>query len=520
LSAQPIAAGARRAERSRAIRAGPALVAGAALAVALGASPARSQTFRMVPSMEVTGSWSDNVDPTNGQPPQSSWLTELIPGIRIDLAGARVKALVDARLNYLDYARAAHLDRTERYLNSFVKVEAVENWLFLDVRANIDQENRSAFGAPATPGASVANRNRVEATTYQAAPYIRGLISDVAAYQLRFNETSVHANDPLTPDTRMSEWAGRLTSPLAKIGWTLDARGVNVRNGLVGSLDDSRVRGSLSYAFDSDIRVSLSEGYEATDFAGPPRRTGQTPGAGLEWSPGPRTQFSGVYEKRFFGAGHSVLFTHRTPLTAWRLASTKDATVLPEQLAANGPFSIEGLMSDLLTSAIRDPVERAQAVRRRLEETGIGGTSVLGSDVLTTRPFVVRETTASFAMLGAINTMALTATSKEQRNFGDAISLPALVGDEDFRQAGFDANLAHKLTPLTVLTLTATSWRTQSLVVAARRSRQQVYTLFITTQLSPRTSASLGFRRTDFVGTADLQSYRENVVFGTVTIRM
>jgi uncharacterized protein (PEP-CTERM system associated) len=495
------------------------LVAAAALGLGLASGVARSQPVRIVPSFGITESYSDNVEPTAGQPPQSSWVTSLVPGIRIDLAGVRVKGLFDAHVNYSAYASASRLSHTEKYLNSFVNVDIMEKWLFLDAHANIAPQNASAFGAPATAGASVTNPNRVETTTYQAAPYIRGHFSAFADYQLRFSETAVHTNDLATPDSRTSEWAGRIASPLAKTGWAVDGRALTLRNRVVGSLDDSRVRGSLTYAFDQAIHVSVSEGYEATDFAAAQRQTGTTPGVGLEWAPGVRTQFSGIYERRFFGSGHTLLFTHRTPLTAWRLASTKDATALPAQLQSTGMFSMAGLMEDLLTSAIPDPEARAQAVRRRLEATGISPTSALSSNVLTTRPFVFRETTASFALLGRVNTEGITLSSREQRTLGDVAGLPGAGGDENFRQNGVDANVAHRLTPLTTLTFLTTYWRTESLTSAAR-TRQHLYTLFVTTQLGPKTSASLGFRRTDFTGLTEFDSYRENAVFGTISIHM
>ena len=495
-------------------------LAAAAAALGLAAGPAKSQPVRIVPSFGITEAYSDNVEPTPGQAPQSSWVTTLVPGVHVDLAGVRVKGLIDAHLNYSAYASASALNRTERYLNSFLNVDLLDNWLLLDAHADITPQNRSAFGAPATSGASITNPNRVETTTYQAAPSVRGRISDIAAYQVRFSETGVHTNDRATPDSHTSELAGRIASPIARAGWIVDGRALTLRNKLVGSLDDSRVRASLNYEFARSIRVSVSEGYEATDFAGGKRQAGDTPGVGVEWSPGPRTQLSGVYEQRFFGNGHNLLFTHRTPLTAWRVTSIKDATALPAQLQSTGSFSLSGLMSDLLTSAIRDPEARAEAVRQRLQQTGIAPTSTLGTNVLTTRPFVFRETTASFALLGRINTAGITVSHREQRTFADNAGLPSIAGDEDFRQTGFDANFAHKLTPLTTLTLLATTWRTESLNVAARRTRQQFYSVFLTTQLGPKSAASLGFRRTDFTGLTEPESYRENAVFGTVSIHM
>jgi uncharacterized protein (PEP-CTERM system associated) len=177
-------------------------------------------------------------------------------------------------------------------------------------------------------------------------------------------------------------------------------------------------------------------------------------------------------------------------------------------------------MSELLTSAIPDPEARAETVRRRLEETGISGTSALSSNFVSARPFMFRNDVASFALLGAINTATFTISRKEQRGFGVSITGAGGFADQDFRQRGFNANLAHKLSPFTTLTLVGTSVRTEGLTAPARQSTQHLYSLFLSTRLGPRTTASLGLRRSQFGSSAALESYRENAVFGSVSIRL
>jgi uncharacterized protein (PEP-CTERM system associated) len=177
-------------------------------------------------------------------------------------------------------------------------------------------------------------------------------------------------------------------------------------------------------------------------------------------------------------------------------------------------------MSELLTSAIPDREEREEAVRRRLEQTGISGDSALSSNFVSTRPFVFRSDVASFAMLGAINTATFTLVRKEQRGFGVSLMGASGALDEDFRQKGVHANLAHRLSPFTTLTLAATSLRTEGLSAIPRRSTQQLYSLFLSTRIGPRTSASVGLRRSAFNGSMQLESYRENAIFGSVSIRL
>jgi uncharacterized protein (PEP-CTERM system associated) len=497
-----------------------ALVAPVALAAILAAGIARAESFRLVPSVEVAQTYSDNVALVPGELARSGWVTGISPGIRADLAGARVKGSLDYRLTESLYSADSRLNSTQNFLDSFAKVEAVDKLLFVEARANISQQNRSPFGAAATPDLSTPSANRVETSVYQVAPTLRGQLSDIASYQLRLSETNVHADDVSLPDTRTTEWAGKISnaSPSAKLGWAVDASALRLRSEAAGTLEDSRIRGSLVYAFDPQFHVSGFAGHESTDFAGPPRRGTNTPGVGLEWSPSVRTQLAAVREKRFFGDGHNVIFSHRTPLTAWRLESTKDAAVLPAQLTASSSSSIQALMSDLLTSAIPDPEARAQAARRKLEETGISGISALNSNFASARPFILRNEVASFALLGAIHTITLSVIRREQRAFGVS---PAGEGGsaDDFRQKGFSANLARKLSPLTTLTLAATSLQTDDLTITTRQTRQHFYSASLATRLSPRTSAALGVRRVEFDSSIPIESYRENAIFASVSIR-
>lgn len=499
-----------------------ALVAGATLAACLAADIAKADTLRIVPNVAITESYSDNVALVPDGQAKAGWVTGFAPGIRADLAGARVKGFLDYRLSYNRYSSEPRLNGTQRFLNSFVKVEAVEDSVFVDARAETTQQNRSPFAAAVTPGLATPSANRVQTTVYQVAPYVRGYLSDIAAYQVRIDEKRVRADEIALPDTRAAEWVGRIgsASPSVKLGWAVDVKALSLRNEVAGTLEDSHLRGSFIYTPDPQFHVSVTAGHETTDFAGPSRRRTNTRGAGLDWTPGVRTRLSAVHERRFFGDGHSFILSHRTPLTAWRLVSSKDVAVLPSQLETSSASSIESLMSDLLTSAIPDREARTEAVRRRLEETGISAASALSSSFLSTRPFVFRNDVGSFALLGKINTITFTITRKEQRSFGVGITGERDSADEDFRQRGLDANLAHKLSPLTTLTLAATSLRTEGLTAIARRSKQNLYSLFLSTRIGPRTSASLGLRRSVFNGSTELESYRENAVFGSVSIRL
>ena len=197
-----------------------ALVAPVALAALLAAGIARAESFRLVPIVAVAQTYSDNAALLPGELARSGWVTGISPGIRADLAGARVKGFLDYRLTETRYSSESRFNGTQNFLDSFAKVEAVDKLLFVEARANISQQNRSPFGAAVTPDLSTPSANRVETTVYQVAPTLRGHLSDIASYQLRLNETNVRVDDASLPDTRTTEWVGKISnaSPSAKLG--------------------------------------------------------------------------------------------------------------------------------------------------------------------------------------------------------------------------------------------------------------------------------------------------------------
>ena len=477
--------------------------------------------WRFTPEITVTESFTDNPALVPSATAKKSLVTESTPGIRIEKNGVRSKIYVDYRFHDFRYRSNSRLNNSQRLLTSYATVEAVDNWFFVDASANITQQNRSAFGTAAATDASGVNANRIETATNQISPYIRGKLSDIATYQLRLVGADIHSNDALLPDTKARQWTGFIKNEhaVSGFGWSVDGNALSFRNKAVGKSYDERVRGTVSYEIDSQIHVSAIGGHEATNFFGVQNDRSNTSGLGLEWSPDTRTQFAAVREKRFFGFGHSVSLKHRTALSAWSFKSSRDIVGPSGQMAAAGSGSTAGLLSDLLASAIPDPVAREAAVRKRLEDSGLSANSASGGGFATGRPSLIRSDEASVALRGVYNTITLTFTRRDQRGLG-----PILVGSDSFslsndiRQRGINLNWAYRLTPHSSLSLLATALRSEGLSVAHLDSNQRSLNLLFSTRVGVHTYATFGARRVRFDNSLNT-GYRENAVLGSVSLR-
>ena len=477
-------------------------------------------SWRFTPTISVTETYTDNGELVPSATATKNWITDSALGIRIEKTGIRSRLYFDYRLHDFRYSRNARLNNTQRLLSSYVTVAPIDNWLFVDASANITQQNRSAFSIAGATDASGPNGNRVETATNQISPHIRGRLADIATYQLRFNGADIRSNDAALPDTKGKQWTGFIKNEHVSsgFGWSVDGNAISFRNKIVGKVHDERIRGSLSYEISPQIHVSVIGGSEVTNFAGM-RNGAKTSGIGLEWSPDARTQFAAVKEKRFFGDGHSVSFSHRTALSAWKFTSTKDVSSLTGQSTASGAGTTAGLLSDLLVSSIPDPIAREAAVRQQLEASGISGSSALSGGFATGRAFLFRNDEASVALRGVYNTVTLTFSRRDQRGFGQtAAGTDSFSLSNDIRQQGVNFNWALRLSPLSSLTLVATSLQSEGLSVTGLDTRQRSLNLLFSTRIGLNTYATFGARRVQFDNSLNT-SYRENAVLGSVSLR-
>jgi len=485
------------------------------------AQPARRATARwqIIPQVTLSETYSDNVARAAAGSTQSGWVRDLSPGIGVTGAGPRVGGTFNYRLRDLAYSNQPQLNSRQNLLSSFATIEALENWLFIDARASITQQSTSAFAAQAQDLAGTGS-NQTETTVYQVSPYLRGKFSDTAAYQIRFNQTGSHTNNGAVPATETSQWVQRIRNlpSSSKVGWSFDSDAMTIRNSTLGKKQNGRVSGSLIYDIYPELHASLMYGREMSNYAGSGTQISTTPGFGLEWSPGARTQFAAVKERRSFGEGHSLRFSHRTPLLALLYSDTKDASVMANQIASAGQSSAYAMMSDLLTSSIPDPEARGQAVRSRLEQTGVSATSA-GGGFVTSRIFISRNREASAVLLGRRNTMTLTLNQRDSQSIGlgAATVTDSFSSSTDIRQQTASLAWTHRLSPSSTLTNSLSRLHTSGSGSAGLETSQYTQNAFLTSQIGLRTSASIGVRRARFASTVS-PGYRENAFVGSLSI--
>lgn len=474
------------------------------------------RVWSIVPRVTVAETLTDNVAPGSGVR-RSDQITEVSPGIRIDGDGARLKFHLDYQARELLYAQESGRNKTQNYLNSFGTLEALDNWLFLDVGGVVAQQEISPFGLQSASNAT-PNANRVETSSFRASPYIRGNFAGQADYEMRYNRTATRSSSALVADVDTEEWSGRLkgSTALASLGWALEGshKNVDYSNGRNNEAD--RLRALLSYQIDREFRISASGGQEANNYSTVAKETHDTHGYGFDWTPTGRTQVSAFRERRFFGDGHQVSIDHRTPLTVLRFRDSRDVAILPDRLTTVGLGSIHDLIFAQLASSIPDPLERSRYVDNLLQQYGIAPDTVVTRGFLTSRVAVQRRQELSYALQGARNILTLSAVRSEYEGLGTSTGANDIFAtSRNIRQRGVSLNWAHRLTPLSTLNVTAAQQNSSGAAGSNLATELRSLHIGVSTRLGAKTTASLGARRTLFESTT--LPYSENALIGALT---
>jgi uncharacterized protein (PEP-CTERM system associated) len=93
------------------------------------------------PRVSVAEIITDNARLAESSSRESEQITQISPGVRIDVNGARVKTYFDYALTQSMYAQNTSPSRSQKTLSTFGTVEAVDNRVFFDFNASISQQS-------------------------------------------------------------------------------------------------------------------------------------------------------------------------------------------------------------------------------------------------------------------------------------------------------------------------------------------------------------------------------------------
>ena len=463
------------------------------------AFPAYAENWHVTPTLAVSATLSDNVFLAAGGNRTSDLVTSLTPGISIDGAGARGKLRLSYGLTQNLYARESSANNHQNALNAVGKLEAIEDWLFIDAMGNISQQYLTPLGA-VSPSSNVnVNANQTETSTYSLSPYIRGHIFSSMDYMLRY-KAGISRSKSGQGDMDTREWQGKLSGNTrwGPLDWAIDASNSTTDYTRGRNLEATRYALTLIYRLNPQWQIWLSNGRESNNYVSQQQESNTTGAYGFVWTPDPRTKLAASKTRRFFGDGYSVELSHRMPRSLWTYSATRDVSFQPSSATSTSVGSnydaVYSLVAAINPGMAPDAI-RAQVIQF-LQSRGLPVDGSVVNGYLTNTANLQKRQQFSVALLGARNTVTLTANQTEQEPLGLASGTTgSAVRSDGTRQRGLGISWGHQLTGLSALSLLLNQQQSTTFTTGSPETKTQAAYLFLTTRISPKTSASVGLRR-------------------------
>jgi uncharacterized protein (PEP-CTERM system associated) len=465
----------------------------------------------------VTETLTNNVALSKSATAQSDQITEISPGIHININGARLKTYFDYALDHVDYAQGTSASRNQNALTTFGTLEAVDNWAFIDFSGNISQQTISAFGTQSTNNTAV-NANSTEVATYQLSPYVKGHLGSFANYEARVSRSVSSSDSASASNTASTNSVVRVSNASAfrSLGWSADVSRQQVSYSAGRATEDDNYSLGLDYAVTPQVNVSVNGGQESNNYTSLDKQNYNTRSVGVNWSPSQNTKLSAVAGKRSFGNTHNLSFEHRTALTVWRYSDSKDVLINPTQSGLGSVGSVYDVYFSQFASVEPDPVARAALVNNYLAANGINPKAVVLSNFLTSGVSLQRRQDLSLALLGVRDTVTFFLSRTDSRRL-DSItnSFDSLSSASSVFQNGFSVNYSHRLTPDYSLGVLMSQQATAG-DTAAQETTLKSFNVNVTGKVGKKAAASLGLRR---VVSDGVTPYTETAVTGNLNVQ-
>lgn len=475
-----------------------------------------AQTVNVAPRVAVTETLTNNAT-LSASAQRSEQTTEIAPGVRMTVNGARLKTYFDYSLSHIAYAQNTSADRNQNTLNTFGTLEAVDGQVFLDFSGNISRQTISAFGTQSSSNSAV-NANQTEVSSYRVSPYVRAHLGNFANLDARISRTISTSDGNAASNSGSTDSVIKISSAESsrKLGWTAEAgrQRVNFSSGRPTESDHLDL--GLTYTVSPQFNVYATAGRESSNYTALDKQDFSTHTVGLNWRPSERTTVAASRGSRSYGSNHNVSFEHRSARTVWRLSDSRDVVTSPVQGGLGTIGNVYDLFSQQFAS-ITDPVARATQVTQFLQTNGLDpNTPVVGS-FLTSAVTLQRRQDISFALLGVRDTITFALTRTNSRRLDTvSSSIDNLTNASTVAQQGFSVNYSHRLTPDYSLGAVYSRQLTSGDNASQDNSLQSLG-LTLSGRLGKKTSATLGAQRT--VADSPASPYAETSVTGQLQIQ-
>jgi uncharacterized protein (PEP-CTERM system associated) len=445
-------------------------------------------------------------------------LTRVSPGLHYDTRSAGLQGSLEYSANLVHRSgRGTPSDsELQNELSARFVAEAITHRAFIEAQATVSQQTLSAFGQQTLDGDLQQNGNRTEVLTASVTPSLRGQIGTLAQYDMQASAGGTLTKN--SPADSQNSWASVLLSSIgsnSRLGWALSGTQQRVNFRGPTRTFNERLTASVVLRPVPELQLSASGGREVEDDAGAEKVYQTNHGAGLKWTPNPRTRFEVEAEKRYFGKAGHLSIEHRLPRTAWTYNFTRDSTAGSNARGVGQPLTRFDQLYALSASLQPDPDLRRQQVLDELRAAGLNSNDVVSGGFLTTAQSLQQRQDLSVTMQGLRSSMSLQAFASQLRTLSSGGGADPLSG-ETVHQLGYSGTLTYRLTPLSTVSMLGA--RLTTLDTPTRPgSDLKSASISLTSQLGRRTSTQFGARYAVFHSQTD--PYHQASLTGSLSLR-
>lgn len=391
-----------------------------------------------------------NTSGQNGVSNTTDLALQVKPGFQAISRGGRLRGSATYFANASFSNKSTDSTRWQNSLNSSGTAELVPGSVYADLRASVTQRALSATGQQtAFSGQTAALNNQTEVANVAVSPYVRGQISDLAAYQVRWTGEVTNVRKSITGDFTNNGLSLRLGSPrgASRFGWGAEATDQRTAFRSGGTTDERRVILSAIARPEPDLTLTARAGRETANVATVDRTSYNNWGGGLQWTPNKRTSVLIDVDKRYFGDSYRVVLETKLPLSSISLSASRDTST--SQVNTGGAVTLFDFFFNSAANVKQypDPIERAKFVTAVLLASGLNPNTVFNGGFVSSGVSVIENLALGWLYNTRRTTYAVQAFSTKTASLATVAA--NANGGFDVRQTGLNASALQRLTPTT-----------------------------------------------------------------------
>jgi uncharacterized protein (PEP-CTERM system associated) len=482
----------------------------------------------ITPNLTLKETYSDNIGLAPPGSETSDWVTEINPGISLTDTGPNLKFRAAYQMQNIFYAKERNSSRTYHSLSAGANAKLVDNLLFLDGNANVNQQNIFLFGPQ--PDNTNITGNRTTVYTYSISPYLLHDFNALASSELRYTHDEVRTLENALSDSKGDSALFNVTSgpAFSWLGWGLhySQQIIDYSNYPTSKSEIS----SVDLRFPITPRFSLigTQGYEKYDqsigqnFVGQnfegPFWTG-----GFSWTPSARTRIDYSTGYRFFGKTYALDASLHSRNTVWSVNYSDDVTTNRSQFLIPATIGTASVLDQLMTPSIPDPTLRKQWIDSFILNNKLPPSLAENVNYFSNGFFLQRRLQAAVALNGTKNTLILSVYESSRESLTSLkiesiFGTSNLVSNDNTEETGGSGMWVWRLTSRT--NINANTSYTMSRHTATNITQRNWLTkLGMTRQFRPKLDGSVELRRNQTHSDQTGGSYLENAIMASALMR-